>query len=207
MKLSALLVALLWCAPAVAQIQAGGSIINLISTAPQAQTPLSASDLYLVVEAGAIKKVLGTQLSTSVLTNLASAALATLPLGSTDSLVVVQGGVAKRVLQTSTLNLMGLTVGATGLTVTGPTVLSGAVSAPALSVGSSGLTITGPLLVSSATLTIDALGNMTSLTHTLRPGLKPSVPAGGNFVFYVDAFDQSLYVRGWLGTVTKIAKP
>ena len=95
MRLRAFLAALLWCAPATAQVQSAGSIINLVSTAPQAQTPLSASDLYLVIEAGIVKKVLGTQLALSVLGNLGTAGLASLPLSAFDSFLVVQGGVAR----------------------------------------------------------------------------------------------------------------
>ncbi len=204
MRRLALLVALLWCAPALAQQQAGGSIINLISTAPQAQTPASASDLYLVIEAGIVKKVLGTQLSTTVLANLAGAPQAAPPLAAADSLVVVQGGVTKRFLQTSTLNLAGMAIGSSGLTVSGPATFSGPVSFPS---SGGGLAVNGSFTVTNAALTIDAFGNMTSLTQTLRPTLKPPIPAGGNFVLYVDAFDKALYVEGWLGTVTKIARP
>ncbi len=216
MRYLALLGLLFWCAPAHAQQQAGGSIVNLISTAPQAQTPGSASDLYLVIEAGIVKKVLGTQLSTMVLTNLASTPLANLPLAGGDSLVVVQDGLAKRVRETSTLNMAGMAVGGAGLTVSGPAAFSGPATFTGaatftgpvtLPTSDAGLAVDGPFTVTSPVLTIDRLGNITGLTHTLRPTLKPPIPAGGNFVLYVDAFDKSLYVRGWLGTVTRIARP
>src|SRR5881392_975060 len=95
---------------------AQSNIVSLIANAPTANTPSSASDLYLVIEGGIVKQATGVALQ-STLASLANAPAASLPLTPGDALVVVQGGISKRVANSSTLNLANLTVGV--LSVTG----------------------------------------------------------------------------------------
>ena len=182
----ALLAALVaWSVGARAQ---PNSINTLIQNAPVATTPLNGNDLFLLLQAGVVKKLPESLAAVTLSPNLSGAPAATLPLGPADSLVITQSGVNKLVQSIYTLGPLG------GLTLTGRATIGSLVV-------SAGGTIAAP------GFSIDSLGNLGAVTATLSPTLRPRNPAGGSFVFFVDAFDRKLKVLGWLGTVTTIGQP
>lgn len=164
------------------------TINSLIQNAPVASTPLNANDLFLLLQAGVVKKLPEGIAAGALSPNLSGSPPATLPLGPADSLVVVQSGVNKLLQSIYTLGPLG------GLTLTGGATVGSLVV-------SAGGSITAPRF------SIDSLGNLGAVTATLSPTLRPRNPVGGSFVFYVDAFDKKLKVLGWLGTVTTLGQP
>ena len=164
------------------------TINSLIQNAPVASTPLNANDLFLLLQAGVVKKLPEGIAAGALSPNLSGSPPATLPLGPADSLVVVQSGVNKLLRSIYTLGPLG------GLTLTGAATVGSLVV-------SAGGSITAPRF------SIDSLGNLGAVTATLSPTLKPTKPPGGSFTFYVDAFDKKLKVLGWLGTVTTVGQP